>query len=321
MANQSYMNFEDEDENQPYNQVSGTIATPDFAAEAAAQQQEPQPQASSSPDPLIRQMIAKRATDFSTNLGEAFGILAQGSNAPKPTKLYEHMNDQGKENIEIANKVKNAIEARKMHQTVAKDRKRRDDLKYEDHEKMLAVPGYERTGEVLPKPEEAQKFRSATASAKNLTNMVSQLDSLVDEVGSFEYGGTKGQEMKSVTKQIQLLLKNQDMFNLGVLTGPDMGILESIVADPDSFQSLMTRDSTRKAQISALLKSIKAKTASTAASLGYKEAAAQGMSASDEENLSKMDTGLVPIKAPNGVIRNIPKNQVEAALKSGGQRI
>jgi hypothetical protein len=146
--------------------------------------------------------------------------------------------------------------------------------KADEKELTLAVPGYERTGEVLPKAEEAQKLRKASANATQLSAKLKRLKELVDQNGSFEYGGQAGTEMDSLATEIQLLSKGDDMYQLGVLTGPDMQLLTKITASPSSLDSLFTFDSTRKKQLDTQLKSITDKLDSTAASMGYRKAGA-----------------------------------------------
>jgi len=151
----------------------------------------------------------------------------------------------------------------------------RDDarqLKRDERDLQLAVPGYERTGEVLPKPEEAMKLRKATVTADQLQSKLNRLRDLVKDKGSFEYGGQSGAEMESLATEIQLLSKSPEMYELGVLTGPDMNLLQKITADPASMSSFFTRDNTRLKQIDTQLKSVKDKVDSTARSMGYRSA-------------------------------------------------
>ena len=255
---------------------------------------------------------AKRGADSIGNMGQAFAQMAQGANAPKLNQnLYDNMSKQnesmmktGEDALDRKQKVIQAIEQRKSREGIAananEDKKlRRQEIaayksallqgktdkeatKREEKELALAVPGYERTGEVLPKPEDVSKFRSATASAEQLGNKLGRLRELVKKVGSFEYGGEDGQEMESLATEIQLLSKNEDMYKLGVLTGPDMSLLTKITADPTSLSSLFTRNPTRLKQIDSQISSIKDKLASSAKSMGYREPS--GMTHTDEQS-------------------------------------
>lgn len=141
--------------------------------------------------------------------------------------------------------------------------------KQEEKDLVLAVPGFERTGEVLPKVEESAKLRKATVSAEQLQQKLGRLRDIVSEKGSFEYGGEAGQEMASLATEIQLLSKGPEMYELGVLAGPDLTLLQKITADPESISSLFTRDKTRLKQIDSQIKSVQEKLKSTAKSMGY----------------------------------------------------
>ncbi len=265
----------------------------------------------------------KMGSDLITNLGQSFSQLAQGANTPKGNAdLYAQMGKQNEELLKSKehdsdrrSKVISAIQSRNLRDSITSGRrdyqKEKDDLKKSEKELSLAVPGYERTGQVLPKAEEAQKFRAATASAKQLVDKLTEMGDLVDQVGSFEYGGEKGQQMQSLATEIQLLSKNQDMYNLGVLTGPDMGLLTKITADPASLQSLFTRDSTRKAQIEAQLKSIKNKLESSGASMGYRQSPQGGVPASAEQN------GKMVIKK----LYSPSRNQTKVVYEDGSEEV
>lgn len=175
-----------------------------------------------------------------------------------------------------------ALRRQEMRALMGERREEREairDEKRNEKELALAVPGFERTGEVLPKAEEAQKLRKATANAEQLQTKLNRLKELVKTAGSYEYGGQAGQEMASLATEIQLLSKSPEMYELGVLTGPDMGLLQKITADPESLDSLFTRDSTRLKQIDTQLKSVADKTDSIAKSMGYRR---QGAPASEK---------------------------------------
>jgi hypothetical protein len=156
-----------------------------------------------------------------------------------------------------------------------RDKQDARDEKKAEKELTLAVPGFERTGEVLPKAEEAVKFRKATAVSDQLNRKLNRMRELVTDKGSFEYGGKTGQEMESLATEIQLLGKSPELYELGVLTGPDLSLLEKITSDPSSMSSLFTRDGTRIQQIDSQVKSIQNKLDSTAKSLGYQKAGKQ----------------------------------------------
>lgn len=160
-------------------------------------------------------------------------------------------------------------DAREERQSI-KDEARR--VKLEERDLKLAVPGYERTGEVLPKDEEAMKFRKGTATANALGQKLQRMKELVKANGSFEWGGDGGTEMESLATEIQLLGKSPELYELGVLTGPDLSLLQKISADPSSLSSLFTRDGSRQKQLDSQITSLEQKLGATADSLGYRKA-------------------------------------------------
>lgn len=166
------------------------------------------------------------------------------------------------------------------------DKKEKDDLE-------RAVPGYEATGEVRVKPEEAMKFRKASANAEQLVSKLDRLGKLVKENGSYEFGGNAGTEMSQLATEIQLIAKGEDMYQLGVLTGPDLSLLQKITADPSSLDSMFTRDSSRETQIATQLKSIKDKLSSTAKSMGYRKAGAEKTIVKEQRNAKTGQTRVV----------------------------
>lgn len=184
------------------------------------------------------------------------------------------------------NRKESRDERRYLHGIARQDKLDAKAEKIQDREDQLAVPGYKRTGQVLPKPEEAMKLRKATASAEQLQSKLKRLKEIVSEKGSYEYGGEAGAEMDTLATEIQLLSKNEDMYQLGVLTGPDMKLLEKITASPTSLNSFFTRDSTRQKQIDTQMKSIADKLSASTKASGYapdSQASAQQQQASGDD--------------------------------------
>lgn len=216
----------------------------------------------SSESKLAQSLAQKMAPSFDFSKMSAAEI---NSKIPSLTKVYD-----------IEQKKLDRQDARDERRMLAgirqQDRLDAREQKMQDRDLQLAVPGFERTGEVLPRAEEAVKFRKATATADDLSAKLDRMKQLVKDKGSFEYGGNAGQEMEALATEIQLLGKSPELYELGVLTGPDLSLLQKITADPSSMSSLFTRDGTRLQQIDSQLGSINQKLDSTSKSLGYKRA-------------------------------------------------
>lgn len=218
--------------------------------------------ANSQESALARDLAKRLAPNFDFSKMSAAQI---NEKIPSLTKIYD-----------IEQKKLDRQDARDERRMLAgikqQDRLDAREQKLNDRDLQLAVPGFERTGEVLPKAEEAVKFRKATATADNLSTKLNRMRDLVKDKGSFEYGGNAGQEMEALATEIQLLGKSPELYELGVLTGPDLSLLQKITADPTSLSSMFTRDGTRLQQIDSQLGSIKQKLDSTSKSLGYRRA-------------------------------------------------
>lgn len=66
-----------------------------------------------------------------------------------------------------------------------------------------------------------------------LVNSIKRLQELYDKNGTQLYGD-KAREMESLVKGIQLTAK--EFYNLGVLNGPDLGLMETIIANPTGMK-------------------------------------------------------------------------------------
>lgn len=184
----------------------------------------------------------------------------------------------------------------------AQERADKREEKLSDKELKLAVPGYARTGEVMPSEQEAQKFRKATAVSDQLTKKLDRMKELVKTHGSFEYGGEAGQEMEALATEIQLLGKSPELYELGVLAGPDLSLLQKITADPTSMSSLFTRDKTRQKQIDTQIESLKQKLASTSQSLGYAQKGQQKEQRKMIKTQTNTETGQKRIVYDDGTV-------------------
>jgi hypothetical protein len=154
MANQSYLNLEDEmddEDNQPYDSLSNRDPLVDVSpSQSDAVKQAILNRMSGSAttkkddelasDPLMKDYQksqdnvdefrkAKLGADYINNLGSAFSQVAQGANAPKQnTELYSNMQKQGaealkstEEDLDRRSKVMGAIEQRKSREGIAAD--------------------------------------------------------------------------------------------------------------------------------------------------------------------------------------------------------
>jgi len=143
-----------------------------------------------------------------------------------------------------------------------------------EERKKLEVPGFNLSDDITPLPREADKIREAMGRLDNFEQGVNDMKALVDKHGSFEYFGESGAAMNSLATDLQLEAK--ELKNLGVLNGPDLGLIQKMIADPGSLKSMFTRDKSRQSELSTTLKQIKRNVATQLSSKGYSKTPTTG---------------------------------------------
>jgi hypothetical protein len=103
--------------------------------------------------------------------------------------------------------------------------------KQRELQKYSQVGGWKLSEGATPTMDDAKKFKSGVSAARGLLVNLNEYQSLVEKYGS-EVGGKVAQRMDSLARDIQLAAKNEDLYGLGVLTGPDLQILEDIISAP-----------------------------------------------------------------------------------------
>lgn len=98
----------------------------------------------------------------------------------------------------------------------------------EEMRRYSQVGGWKLAEGATPTADDAKKFKSGISAAKSLLGNLNEYQNLVKEYGS-EAGGKVAQRMDSLVRDIQLTAKNEDLYSLGVLTGPDLGLLDEII--------------------------------------------------------------------------------------------
>lgn len=83
-----------------------------------------------------------------------------------------------------------------------------------------------------PAPE---AFSKGAVAYYNLSNALNKYESIIAKGGITALPGEKKQELQTLNRDIQLMAK--EAYNLGVLNGPDLQILESVIIDPTSLGS------------------------------------------------------------------------------------
>lgn len=202
------------------------------------------------------------------------------------------------------------------------------------------VGGWQLAEGATPTADDAKKFKSGVSAARSLLENVNEYKNLVDQYGS-EMGGKVAQRMDSLVRDIQLGAKNEDLYGLGVLTGPDLALLEEVVGSaPTGFGSKLNPFAGSKAgnkadQFRQMLNTrlnAKAKTYGFEPQADWQQLAAggkpqekrggsgvPGASSAVAGDMPQAPKGMVLMQAPNGSMKYVSEAQKGEAIAAGGK--
>lgn len=117
--------------------------------------------------------------------------------------------------------------------------------------------------------EDLKKLKNVNAASRRIFSQVANVKALLNEVGTFELWNRKDYaKLKSSLTQLQLEAKNEDVFGLGVLTGPDLSLLEDAVGAVGA--NPLNRNSTVEARLNQFTKNMITNLNSQASARGVK---------------------------------------------------
>lgn len=102
-----------------------------------------------------------------------------------------------------------------------------------------AMPGYDHDPKVGVQKSEALQLRNALSDGTVLKSSLDAMVSLVEKHGITLLPGDVKADMQGLAKDIAMKAKGPSLYQLGVLSGPDMAILEQIIGDPTSIDSYL----------------------------------------------------------------------------------
>lgn len=108
--------------------------------------------------------------------------------------------------------------------------------------------------------EEIEKIRKAEADSETLINALQGYASAFKKAGGMERGKSAldfSTNLNTKYNNAALLVKGDTLYNLGVLSGPDLEILQKTVADPSTFKGAVTDVDTVQEQVNTLIKQIR----------------------------------------------------------------
>ena len=112
----------------------------------------------------------------------------------------------------------------------------------------VTIEGLELGGKILPTKKDAELVRQGFTSFDDFMMNMNQLDSMVQKYGTEAFSifdNTSGQ-MEQFATNAKVNLKGPAYYALGVLAGPDMGIIEAVVPDPSDAIWAITPNSKQK---------------------------------------------------------------------------
>lgn len=124
--------------------------------------------------------------------------------------------------------------ARQMAMLEAREEaaKRKEDEKLRRYTNM---GGWTLSEGATPTMDDAKKFKSGSAAARTLLSNLNEFQGLIEKHGAEVMPGEVKTRLNSLARDIQLNAKNEDLYGLGVLTGPDLQLLEEIIDAPTGF--------------------------------------------------------------------------------------
>lgn len=153
--------------------------------------------------------------------------------------------------------------------------------------------------------DEAKKVREAKAEKDTLVSGIANLRAKVAKAGTWERilsPSVRG-DIEASLRDLQLRAKGQALYQLGVLSGPDLVLLEQITGDPTSWRTLFTDVGPFLNKIQSLEERVNASYASKVNSVT--RAPAGG--------------GTVKMRFPDGSTHDVAPGEVELAKRKGGQ--
>lgn len=99
--------------------------------------------------------------------------------------------------------------------------------------------GWELEGDTTPTPKQGEEFEGLVYSGEKMRGMTKQMRDLMAQAGVS--GRVLPGPMQSKLRQLatEIMIEGKNVADLGALSGPDMGLMEAIAADPTKAGSFM----------------------------------------------------------------------------------
>lgn len=107
------------------------------------------------------------------------------------------------------------------------------------------VQGWNIAEGATPTKDDAKKFKDSVTAAEGMQASLNRLQEITKKHGTELLPGAVKGEMDQLARDIQLQAK--ELYNLGVLNGPDLSLLEEVVTRPTSFKEAINPSGNKRA--------------------------------------------------------------------------
>lgn len=156
-----------------------------------------------------------------------------------------------------------------------KERAAKEAAAEEKAQQGMEIPGWKRDPNVRMDDAEVRQLRDAKAETESLDASIGNLEAAIKKHGIELNPRSPGySEISSLMSDVKLKMKGPAAYQLGVLAGPDMAILDSLTGDPTSLRGAFRGTEDALVRLQTARKSAQDRLNSKAASRGYKSAKA-----------------------------------------------
>jgi hypothetical protein len=153
-----------------------------------------------------------------------------------------------------------------------------------ENQRKAYLEGYDLTPEAQPSDKEAADIRKAQAGARTMAQTIGEIENLYKQYGTEVLPGEARAKMAALTTDLMMSMKGPEMYGLGVITGPDLSLLQQVVPDPTNAQASVLDflgGGQTLPKLSTLRNQVSSRFESSARSLGYRPKAAAKPGAMD----------------------------------------
>ena len=182
----------------------------------------------------------------------------------------------------------------------AAEKTAKEQEKKSEKAKGFYLEGYELDQSSAPKETEVQKLRDAQANARTMQQTIDELLGLYRKYGTEALPGAAKSRMEALAYDLMLSAKGENMYQLGVLTGPDLDVLAKVVPNPTggrgSVLDFLSGDQNVLQKLETLKQQVSRRFENAARARGYR----RGGAAEARAKLPKAPAGDVDLEAPSG---------------------